>query len=182
MQWRIVVCNAAGSWLVPRTLRWAIYRACGLRIDTRAISAGCFFSGPTTIGRGTFINTGCMFDAFAPIKVGERCSFGMRVTLITSTHAPGDAAQRAGALAGKPIRIGDGTWVGACATILPGVMIGEGCVIAAGAVVTSDCEPHHLYAGVPARPVRRLDASNDSSLQWSPALDVRVVDRQTGAE
>jgi maltose O-acetyltransferase len=157
MQWRIIVCNFAASWLVPRTLRWAIYRACGLKIDTRAISAGCFFSGPVTIGRGTFVNTGCLFDCFAPIEVGERCSFGMRVTLITSTHEPGDASQRAGALSGRTIRIGDGTWVGACATILPGVTIGDGCVIGAGAVVTSDCDPGWLYAGVPAKPIRRLD-------------------------
>ena len=46
------------------------------------------------------MNTGCMFDCFAPIEVGERCSFGMRVTLITSTHEPGVASQRAGAALG----------------------------------------------------------------------------------
>jgi maltose O-acetyltransferase len=162
--WRILVCNIAASWLVPRTLRWAIYRACGLRINTRAISAGCFFSGQTIIGRGTFVNAGCMFDGFAPIEIGERCSMGMRVTLITSTHELGDASHRAGALFGKPIRIGNGTWVGACATILPGVTIGEGCVIGAGAVVTSDCESGWVYAGVPAKPIRYLDEAKPPGL------------------
>jgi len=157
------VCNVAGWWIVPRTLRWAIYQACGLKIDTRSVSPGCFFSGPVTIGRGTFVNTGCMFDGFAPIEVGQRCSFGMRVALITSTHAPGGATQRAGELSGKPIRIGDGTWIGACATILPGVTIGDGCVIGAGAVVTADCDAGWLYAGVPARPIRRLDAAESTS-------------------
>lgn len=53
--------------------------------------------------------------------------------------------------------VGDGCWIGANATILPGVTVAPGCVIAAGAVVTKDTEPDGLYAGVPARRVRDLD-------------------------
>jgi maltose O-acetyltransferase len=52
------------------------------------------------------------------------------------------------------VRIGDRCWIGARATILPGVSIGDGTVVAAGAVVTKDCEPDALYAGVPARRLR----------------------------
>jgi maltose O-acetyltransferase len=154
---RVLISSVAASWVMPRTLRWAIYRICGLRFDTRAISGGCFFSGPITIGRGTYINANCFFDGSAPIDVGERCSFGPGVMVITSAHELGGGDQRAGALTARPVRIGAGTWVGAGARILPGVTIGQGCVLAAGAVVTSDCAPNTLYGGVPARPLRDLE-------------------------
>src|SRR5690349_22807265 len=153
---RILISSIAASWAVPRTLRWAIYRVCGLRIDTRAISAGCFFSGPVSIGRGTYVNANCLFDGSAAIDVGERCAFGPGVMLITSSHELAGPEQRAGAVTAAPIRIGNGTWIGAGAKILPGVTVGAGCVIAAGAVVTRDCEPNTLYGGVPAQALRQL--------------------------
>ncbi|WP_447643573.1 acyltransferase [Nocardioides zeae] len=54
------------------------------------------------------------------------------------------------------MEIGNGAWIGARALILPGVSVSEGCVIAAGAVVNRNTEPHGLYAGVPARRIRDL--------------------------
>ncbi len=148
----MVVLTAAGSWLVPRTVRWAIYRGMGLKIDTRRISAGCTFTGPrVTIGRGSFVNTGCLFDSSAAITLGPRCDLGPRVSLITSTHELAGPEQRAGALKAEPITVGAGTWIGAGAMVLPGVTIGEGCVIAAGSVVVKDCEAGLTYLGVPAR-------------------------------
>ncbi|WP_290368283.1 DapH/DapD/GlmU-related protein [Microbacterium sp. Bi121] len=53
--------------------------------------------------------------------------------------------------------IGAGAWIGAHATILPGVTVGRGAVVAAGALVTEDCVPNGLYVGVPARLVRIVD-------------------------
>ena len=60
----------------------------------------------------------------------------------------------------RPVVIGDDVWVGGGAIICPGVTIGEGCTIAAGAVVTSDVEPFTLVGGNPARLIRRLERSN----------------------
>lgn len=74
--------------------------------------------------------------------------FGMRVG--------NGSEKRAGRQIFRPIEVGDGCWIGANATILPGVKIGKGCIIAAGAVVNKNCEPDYLYAGVPARPVKKL--------------------------
>ena len=76
--------------------------------------------------------------------------------LLTSTHVHGDARQRAGEYAGRPVTIGDGCWVGARVAVLPGVTVGAGCVIAAGAVVVRDCTPNGLYGGVPAKQLRSL--------------------------
>jgi maltose O-acetyltransferase len=55
--------------------------------------------------------------------------------------------------------IEDGCWIGAGATILPGVTVRAGCIVASGAIVTKDCEPNGLYAGNPARRIRELDAA-----------------------
>jgi maltose O-acetyltransferase len=56
--------------------------------------------------------------------------------------------------ASRNVEIGDRVWLGARAMVLPGVTVGDGCVVAAGAVVTRDCEPDGVYAGVPARRIR----------------------------
>jgi maltose O-acetyltransferase len=152
---RTLLLRAARSRLLPRTGRWALLRLAGLDVGTRAIAPGCTFTGPgVRIARGSFINTGCLFDSSAAIEIETRCALGPRVSLLTSTHELGGPDQRAGALRCAPIRIGAGSWIGACATILPGVTVGEGCVIAAGAVVVRDCEPGLTYAGVPAKALR----------------------------
>lgn len=117
--------------------------------------SGCYFgSAFVSIEEGTYINRECFFDSAAPITIGRNCSFGMQVALVTSSHEVGNSHRRAGPLRVAAIDVGDGTWLGARVLVMPGVSIGSGCVIAAGAVVTSDCEPNSMYAGVPARLVR----------------------------
>ena len=105
------------------------------------------------------INIGVVIDNHAAVAVGERAHIAPGVYLGTSTHEPGDSTQRAGRVTSSPITIGAGAWIGARAIILPGVNIGPGAVIAAGAVVTKDCGADTLYAGVPARSVKALVAS-----------------------
>jgi maltose O-acetyltransferase len=78
----------------------------------------------------------------------------MQVLIGTSSHEVGPPEKRAGTLVKQGVTIEDGCWVGARAIVLPGVTIGRGCIIASGAVVTKDCEPGGLYAGVPARRLR----------------------------
>ncbi len=80
----------------------------------------------------------------------------MEVSFIGITHEIGSAQSRAGADVSYPIKVGNGCWIGARSTILPGVTVGDGCIIAAGSVVNKDCEPNSLYAGVPARKIKDL--------------------------
>jgi len=157
----LVVNGVAASTLIPRRMRWALYRIRGIPVATHQISPRCFFGGrQISIGPGTFVNYGCFFDSLAPIDIGSDCAIGMHARFITSTHRPGGPQRRAGAPYGAPITVGAGCWIGAGATILPGVTIGEGCIIGSGAVVTGDCPPHTLCAGNPARRIRDLAADD----------------------
>ena len=113
------------------------------------------------IGNNFFSNVDPHFELEAPITIGDEVAFGHQVMLITTTHDMNIEnyhlmRKRQGPNIAKPIVIEDGVWIGARATILPGVVIGEGSVVAAGAVVSKDVPPHTIVGGVPARPIRDI--------------------------
>ena len=167
---RDVVLNAViGSPLVPTRARWIALRAVGMPVDRCGIASRVWFgSTRVRVGRGTYIGHHCLFDTWAPVVIGERCAIAMQVSFVTSSHELGGPQRRAGAMTAQPVTVGDGVWIGARATVLPGVTIGDGAVVAAGAVVTEDCEPHTLYAGVPARPVRSLGTGSGPGADGGP--------------
>jgi acetyltransferase-like isoleucine patch superfamily enzyme len=76
---------------------------------------------------------------------------------VTVDHEVGDSSQRCGRRVFRPICIEDGVWIGSRAVILPGVRIGRGAVVGAGAVVTRDVPAHALVAGIPAKTIRDLN-------------------------
>lgn len=154
----ILLNRFVASALVPRALRWRLLRAAGASIPSWcAIMPDGWYGGTDfAIGEASTLNYGVFVDCSSRVSIGSRCDIGMQVMFCTGTHTIGPAGRRAGSATSSPIAIGDGVWIGARATILPGVTIGDGCVIAAGAVVSRDCEPRGVYAGVPARRVRDL--------------------------
>jgi acetyltransferase-like isoleucine patch superfamily enzyme len=101
-----------------------------------------------------FINQGCTFLDYAGIRLANRVMVGPRVTFITSGH-PVDPEERRLYLTGEPIDVGENVWIGAGATILPGVSIGRDAVIAAGAVVADDVPAASLVTGAKAAVRRR---------------------------
>lgn len=139
-------------------------RAALLRINGATVGKRCFLRGGLQvqesfrfhIGDDVFINAGCCFDGSDSVYIGDRVQLAYQVTLITGGHEIGSQDSRAGTHVPRPVSIGAGTWIGARATILPGVTVGEGAVVAAGALVTRDVPAHTLVAGVPARVVRTL--------------------------
>jgi acetyltransferase-like isoleucine patch superfamily enzyme len=100
-----------------------------------------------------FINQNCTFLDYAGIRIGARTMIGPKVTFITAGH-PVDPEERRLYLSGAPIEVGENVWIGAGATILPGVTIGRDAVIAAGAIVADDVPAASLVAG-PKATVRR---------------------------
>lgn len=107
------------------------------------------------IGRDVFINQGCRLDDIGGIELGDEVMLGPGVRLISSGH-PLDPAVRRRQVTAAPIVVGRNVWIGAGATVLQGVTIGDDAVVAAGAVVTSDVPPAVLVAGVPARVVKSV--------------------------
>ena len=119
----------------------------------------------TTIGKNTFINFNFTCQDDARVTIGENCDFGPNVTIVTPLHpmlteerrrlmcADGVARRLCYA---KPVTVGSGCWLCANVTVLPGVTIGEGCVIGAGSVVTREIPPHSFAAGNPCRVIRPL--------------------------
>lgn len=157
LSWNVLVNTVAASPAASPALRRSIYNRCGIAAETREIVWGCWFFGPDVrIGPYTLVNHRCYFDSRSAISIGAHCDIGMEVMFCTSTHTLGDAHRRAGELELAPIEVGDGCWIGARATVLPGVVIPSGVVVASGSVVTTSCEPNGLYAGVPARRIRDL--------------------------
>jgi len=117
----------------------------------------CDYGYNIRLGRNCFINYNCVFLDCAPIEIGDDLQMGPAVQLYTATH-PFDRAKRvAGWESATPIRIGSGVWIGGGAIVLPGVTIGDGCVVGAASVVTRDLPPRSLAFGNPARIVRSLD-------------------------
>lgn len=155
---RAVVNTVAASPFVPKRVRQAIYRLYGMQVRTKAISPGSYFGGNRIeIGKGTYVNVNCFFESSeAPIVIGEKCALGMEVMIITSMHEIGPPEDRAGQGYRLSVTVEDGCWLGARATVMPGVTVATGCIIAAGALVTRDTAPHGLYAGVPAVRIKDL--------------------------
>lgn len=152
----IVNALASKSWM-PGRWRLAVLRAWGLQVGRCRVEPGCWFGAPTIhLGDDVLVGRGCVFDTLAQITIEPSVWMGMHVTFVTSGHQVGTAARRAGDLTPEPIRVGRGSWIGTGVTLLPGADVGDGCVIAAGAVVHGTCESNALHGGVPARLIRHL--------------------------
>ena len=112
------------------------------------------FGKNTTVGERTFINAGCKFQDQGGIYIGNDCLLGHNATLCTINHA--QDPDRRGDMEFHPIHIEDKVWLGANVTILPGVTIGEGAIVAAGAVVTKDVPPRTIVGGIPAKVIKKI--------------------------
>ena len=106
------------------------------------------------IGKNVFINHACSFLDMGGITLEDQVLLGPKVNLITENH-PVDPADRR-TLICKPIVIKRNAWIGAAATILPGVTIGENAIVAAGAVVSRDVPANTVVGGVPAQFIKTI--------------------------
>jgi maltose O-acetyltransferase len=148
---------------VPRLVRVVLLRGGGIRTRTKNVHTGCFFGGPDIeIGAGVFVNRQCYFDVNAPIRIGDGAQIGPRVMFLTSEHDRNDHGVVPEVRA-RPISVGRGAWVGAGSCLLPGVTVGEGAVIAAGAVVRGVVPPFETWGGVPARRLLASPPGGDSA-------------------
>lgn len=143
---------------VPTAVRGKLLEQVGFQIGEGTtflgqprITGGAQLPHNLIIGRECVIEMGVTFDLEERITLGDRVTLGHQVMILTSTHELGPPQHRAGNVTRSPVTIGDGVWIGTRAIILPGVTIGAGAVIAAGALVNKNVEPNTRVAGTPAR-------------------------------
>lgn len=106
------------------------------------------------IGEGTFINVGCVISARKWVKIGQNCQIANQVIIMDSDFH--GVENRHQVPVSEPVIIEDNVWLATRCTILKGVRIGQGAVVAAGAVVTHDVPAYTLVGGVPAKVIRVL--------------------------
>ena len=112
--------------------------------------------GDVMIGNHTRI--GLHNTIIGPVDIGSHVNLAQGITVTALNHNFDDTEKRIDeqGVSTNPVTIEDDVWIGANAVILPGVTIGNHCVVAAGAVVTKDVPPHSLVAGVPAKVIKNI--------------------------
>ncbi len=126
-------------------------------IEIRPIGA----ASRITIGKGCFINSGVRFEC-APevtIKIGDRVQIGSQCSFETMNHSVVLLEKNKRGGFPKSIVIEDDVWIASRVSVLPGVTIGKGSVVAAGAVVTKDVPSFSLVGGIPARIIRKIESN-----------------------
>lgn len=116
------------------------------------------------IGNGNYFNRNLMIDACGYVEIGDENMFGPDVYITDSNHKFGlGISPKAEQMQVGRVVIGNHCWIGAKAVILKDVELGDGCVIGAGAVVTRSVSPGVIVAGVPARPIQKVNRITDQS-------------------
>jgi len=154
----ILLPSATFGWLRP-----ILYRAIGVKIGSRGrifgkldITGQGRVVSNIRIGERCMLTTPLYLNASAPITIGDRVGIGHHVVIITDSHDMTNPDNRCGPGHALPVTVEDGVWIGARVTILPGVTLRRGSVVAAGSVVASDVPEDTLVGGSPARAIRLL--------------------------
>ncbi|MCD2424152.1 sugar O-acetyltransferase [Niabella pedocola] len=116
----------------------------------------CDYGVHINIGDHVFFNFNCTILDTMQVTIGDHCMFGPGVQIYTPLHPMKAAERNTGLEYAKEVVIGDSVWVGGNVTILPGVHIGDNCVIGAGSVVTRDVPANSFAAGNPARVIKTI--------------------------
>ena len=132
-------------------VRRFFYRLAGMGIGSGStLHTGAKFYKPAniTIGKDTIIGEGVVLDGRDKLTIGDHVDFASEVMIYNAQH---DIQSETFGAISAPVHIGDYVFIGPRAIILPGVTLGKGAVVAAGAVVTKDVAPFEIVGGVPAK-------------------------------
>lgn len=127
----------------------------------------CDYGYNIHLGKRVFVNFGCVFLDVCRIDIGDDVFFAPNVQLYAAAHPlDWELRKHGGPEYGKPIRIGSDSWLGGSVIVLPGVSIGDRCVIGAGSVVAKSIPDDSLAVGNPAKIVRKF-SSDDGKQEFS---------------
>jgi acetyltransferase-like isoleucine patch superfamily enzyme len=152
-------------WYYRHVLGYPIGRDSSIHMDV-------FVTGSAiSIGNNVVVNRRCYLDGRVGIDIRNNVSISPEVYIVSLEHDPDSPAF---ATRGGPVVIEDHVWIGARAFVAPGVRLGEGAVIGAGAVVTRDINPYRVAVGVPAREIRDRNRHLDYACRYFPWADTDV--------
>jgi acetyltransferase-like isoleucine patch superfamily enzyme len=142
----------------PQEVRELFSRLTGAPVDPTFWMLPPFytdFGRNIRVGKSVFINHGCEFMDRGGITLEDSVLIGPKVNLITINHPVEPSRRRSTFCA--PILIRRNAWIGAGASVMPGVTVGENAIVAANAVVTKDVSPNTIVGGIPARVIKTFD-------------------------
>lgn len=152
------------------SFRRFFYRLFGVTIgrgSTIHMWANFFDPKGVSIGEDTIVGDHCFLDGRAQLKIGDHTDIASQVLIYNSEH---DLAAEDFRAIMSPVEIGDYVFIGPRAIILPGVKIGDGAVVAAGAVVTKEVPPFKIVGGVPAKEIGERAIKDPHYTLGRPAL------------
>ena len=117
----------------------------------------CDYGNNIVLGKNVFINSNCYFMDGAKITVGDNVFIGPSCGFYTANHPLDYQTRNQGIEQALPISIGNNVWLGGNVIVLPGVKIGDGCVIGAGSVVTKDIEANSVATGIPCNVIKKIE-------------------------
>ena len=152
--WLLAQRAFVSSWMPGASYRRWLLRAFGAKIGKGVVvqpGVKVKFPWRLSVGDHTWIGEEVWIDNLADVTIGRNCCISQRAYLCTGSH---DWSRPSFDLVTSPIHIKEGAWIAACATVGPGVTVGEGAVLSLSAVATHDLEPRTIYFGTRASPIR----------------------------
>ena len=145
-----------GKIIVTWPHKISLEEKCSLEHGIYLNAAGGYSAGiAITIGAGTFVGSGCEFNAIESIRVGQNCLIASGSRFIDHNHGIElGTAMKLQPEISAAIVLGSDVWVGANCVVLKGITIGDGAIVAAGSVVTKSVEPYTIVGGAPAKLIR----------------------------
>lgn len=152
LEFELMVLSCIGQ-IPSHLIRRFFYQLSGIKMGKKStIHIGARFFNPSniSIGNGTIVGDHAFLDGRAPLKIGSHTDIASQVLIYNAEH---DINSPDFEPSIEPVEIGDYVFIGPRVTILPGTKIGNGAIIAAGAVVTKDIPSFEIWGGVPAKKI-----------------------------
>lgn len=160
LDFELYLIHLVSEYLPLHTIRKYIFELSGMKIGKGStLHMGCRFFDPKNIeiGEGTIVGDHVFLDGRGHLKIGDHVDIASQVLIYNSEHNLNDKYFTADV---ENVEIGDYCFIGPRAIILPGVKIGKGAVVAAGAVVTKDVGEYKIVGGVPAKEIGERENKN----------------------
>lgn len=127
-------------------------------------------------GKEVFINLNCNFVDDGSIYIDDYTMVGPGVTFATAVHPTSPKLRKSKLQYNKPIHVGKNVWIGANATILPGVTIGDNSIIGGGSIVTKDVAENIIAVGNPAKQLRDITENDDIYYDKNKKIPQNIID------